>query len=496
MLILTVLVVKFLTGIAAFAFFKWKFTYWKRKNMPFIQPQFPFGNVPNPFTVKQAPGLIFTQLYKEMKRKGWPHGGIYVFTKPLYLLVDPDCIKTIMTKDFEYFNSRGIYYNEKDDPVSAHVLHVGGTKWKTLRSKLNPTFTASKVKIFFPIMVNRAEKLLKKLWAVYHQSATLDSYNTMSCFTIDILGSCAFGLDCKALEDDSSVFTKSIMKCVELSKLRVLTILMASVFPKAARNFKVRHYPKDIGDFFINFVTNVVKQRQENVCTRQDFMQQLIDLKNHNAETLSTEEMAAQCLIFFLAGFETSSITMTFALYELSKQQKFQDRVRQEITQVLAEYNNEISYEMITDLKYLNQVIDETFRKYPAVLYLTRKCSKTYCEPNKNIVIEKGTLVLIPLHGIHHDEEYYPEPEKFDPERFNDTNKKARHHYKHLPFGAGPRMCIGQRLALLQVKLGLFMMLRNFKFSLNERTEEPVKLTMNSTIVKPEGEIWLDICPA
>ena len=87
--------------------------------------------------------------------------------------------------------------------------------------------------------------------------------------------------------------------------------------------------------------------------------------------------------------------------------------------------------------------VQETFRKYPAVLYLTRKCSKTYCEPNKNIVIEKGTLVLIPLHGIHHDEEYYPEPEKFDPERFNDTNKKARHHYKHLPFGAGPRMCIG-----------------------------------------------------
>jgi cytochrome P450 family 6 len=83
------------------------------------------------------------------------------------------------------------------------------------------------------------------------------------------------------------------------------------------------------------------------------------------------------------------------------------------------------------------RIVAETLRKYPPVPRLTRKCVKDYKIPDEDIIIEKGTTVVLSVLGIHYDEEYYPDPEKFDPERFTEENKNLRHHYSHIPFGEG-----------------------------------------------------------
>lgn len=174
------------------------------------------------------------------------------------------------------------------------------------------------------------------------------------------------------------------------------------------------------------------------------------------------DEIVAQCFVFFLAGYETSSTTMTFALFELSLNQEIQEKVREELSQTMKKYDNKICYDALKELEYMQQVLDgrvyihfyflclnkfifvsETLRKYPPVANINRECVEDYQIPNTDIILEKGTAVAIPIRNIHYDKNLYKDPETFDPDRFNSENKKNRHQYAHIPFGEGPRMCIG-----------------------------------------------------
>lgn len=135
----------------------------------------------------------------------------------------------------------------------------------------------------------------------------------------------------------------------------------------------------------------------------------------------------------------------------------------------------------------------ETLRKYPPVDLLLRLASKDYKIPETDLTIEKDTLVFIPVYGIHHHPDIYPEPDKFDPERFNDENKKARHPMAHLPFGEGPRNCIGLRFGLMQTKVGLIKLLTNFKFAPATKTTIPMVFSPSAPLLCPINDMWLQI---
>ncbi|XP_970556.2 cytochrome P450 6a2 isoform X1 [Tribolium castaneum] len=482
-------VLVFLIIVVVFLYYKWAFTYWHRRNIPYLEPSFPFGNLPNLFQRKENIGLTVEKFYNEMKRRKWKHGGVYFLVSPVYCVIDLEYVKNIMNRDFEYFTNRSIYYNEKDDPLSAHLFAIGGQKWRNLRTKLTATFTSGKMKAMFQTLLECETNLLKQ---IEDCNNPINIKEILSCFTTDVIGSVGFGLECKTFEEKNSPFRIYGKKVFKDSVLRSLKrAFLTSNFPELARKLGILAFPSEITDFFLKVVADTVKYREENNRSRNDFLQLLIDLKNSG--TLSLEEIAAQCFLFFLAGFETSSTTMTFALYELAQHQDIQDKVREEIDAVLKKYGGKITYEAIHDMKYMNQVIDETLRKYPAASIITRTCVKDYKIPDQDIVIEKGTSVIIPVLGIHHDEKFYPNPEKFDPERFTEENKAARHHYAHLPFGEGPRICIGMRFGLVQSKVGLTSLLKNYIFKVNKKTIEPLKMQARSLILAAEGEIWLDV---
>lgn len=106
--------------------------------------------------------------------------------------------------------------------------------------------------------------------------------------------------------------------------------------------------------------------------------------------------------------------------------------------------------------------LTETLRKYPPVPFLTRVCNKEYRIPNTDVTLTAGTDVFISVLGIHKDPEYYPDPERFDPDRFSEENKKKRPGFTFLPFGEGPRICIGLRFGVMQAKVGLCLLLSRF----------------------------------
>ncbi|XP_044261647.1 probable cytochrome P450 6a23 [Tribolium madens] len=485
--------VAFLTIL--FAYFKWRYQYWGRKNVPFLPPTIPFGNS-NIFRRKENGAVRFKKFYDEMKSQGWKHGGLYTILTPSYLVIDLDYLKNIMTKDFEYFTDRGFYYNEKDDPLSAHLFAIGGQKWRNLRTKLTPTFTSGKMKQMFQTLIDCTPGLVDQIDSFCLEKESIDIKEVLGCFTTDIIGSCAFGLDFNTSKEKNSPFREYGRKAFVPTKFDIIKMILAMSFPRVARALRLTLTRKDVSDFFLNVVKDTVEYREKNNYRRKDFIQLLIDLREdegqHDGKTLTIEEIAAQCFVFFIAGFETSSTTMTFVLYELSRRQDLQEKLRDEINTVLGKYDGHVTYEAIQEMKYMDQVINEALRMYPPVPILSRKCVKDYKIPDQDVIIDKDTTIFIPILGIHYDEEYYPEPEIFDPERFSEENKNSRHSYAHIPFGEGPRICIGMRFGLMQTKVGLATLLKNYKFTVGKKTQEPLKWKVASFVLAAEGEVWLD----
>lgn len=162
-----------------------------------------------------------------------------------------------------------------------------------------------------------------------------------------------------------------------------------------------------------------------------------------NVKCMSYEEIAAQVFIFYIAGSETSSSTVAYTLYELTQNETLMARAQEDIKSSVEKYNGELSYEAVMDMKFIDLCVKETLRKYPGLPILNRECTKTYPIPGTKFTIEKGTAIVISLLGIHRDEQFFPEPNRYNPDRFTEEHR-AYDEDMYMPFGAGPRNCIGE----------------------------------------------------
>ncbi|KAF2894453.1 hypothetical protein ILUMI_11715, partial [Ignelater luminosus] len=485
--------------IGVYTYFQWVFKYWERKGIPYVTPKFPFGTIKMFANPPLNFGEMCKQHYDEYKAKGYKHVGIYLFSRPMYLVLDADYIRSITAKDFDHFVDRGVYFNEKTDPLSGNLFAIEGTKWRNLRTKLTPAFTSGKMKMMFQILVECGSQMKDALDVMSSKNCPIDIKDVLARFTMNVIGSCAFGLDCNCFTDPNSQFRKYGKRVFDLTKLETFKLFIAFAAPSLARRVGVNGTPEEVSEFFLNIIEEAVKYREENNVTRKDFLQLLIEMKNNVKNEngkgigLTINELAAQVFVFFAAGYETSSTTMTFCLFELTQNLDMQKKVRDEINEVLKKHNGEITYDSLMEMKYMGQVIDETLRKYPPVTFLNRKCIKDYKLPDSDIEISNGTLVVIPVLGLHRDPEYYPDPETFNPERFSEDNKSSIKPYTYLPFGEGPRTCIGLRFGIMQTKMGLTILLKNYKFTLNEKTKVPLRMDPLAFVYTVEGDIWLNV---
>lgn len=135
----------------------------------------------------------------------------------------------------------------------------------------------------------------------------------------------------------------------------------------------------------------------------------------------------------------------------------------------------------------------ESLRKWPPVTSTSRICNKNYKISGSNFTIQKGTQVFIPIYAIHHDPEYYPNPNEYNPDNFSVEEVQKRNSFTFLPFGEGPRICIGLRFGMMQARLGLLTLIKNFKFTLGSKTEVPVKISPGAIVLSIEGGLWLNI---
>ncbi|KAI5652185.1 cytochrome p450 domain-containing protein [Phthorimaea operculella] len=441
--------------------------------------------------------------------------GYFEFTTPKVQIRDMELVKNITIKDFQHFVDHQFYLDAEVNPLVGNGLFfMRGQQWKDMRTIMSPTFTGSKIRMMIPFMKEVADQMLVNLKKKINSSESgqieVDVKDLMARYACDVIASCAFGLKVDSLTDrDNEFFIKGI-KASDFKFREILIFMMSAHLNWVVRLFNLKLYDESLENFYRSIVLSTMEEREKLNIHRPDMINILLEAKkgklqreekttdgndgfanvkefsvsgkNNDSREWNDDELVAQAVTFLQAGFETTSTTMSFLLYELALNPEVQDRLAEEIREVSAKHGGKIDFNTIQELTYLDMVVSETMRKWPAVQFVDRRCVKDYNlgKPNpqatEDFIVRKGEGVLIPTFSIHYDPQYFPDPNKFDPERWSETNKHQINPFSYSPFGLGPRTCLGSRFALYEMKVMAYQLLQHMELSPSARTTIPAEL--------------------
>ncbi|KAG4072747.1 hypothetical protein HA402_001859 [Bradysia odoriphaga] len=451
--------------------------------------------------------------------------GIYdLGGKPSFLINDPELINRISIKDFDSFVNHFLLFDKELNPLIVRTLFaMSNQEWREMRGTLSPLFTGSKMRQMLSIMVDCSNEFNAYVRNdITSKSGTdnsleFDMSELMMRLTNDIIGSTAFGIQMNSLKEVTNDFFK-MGKEMAYAMQGVRAVVNIG-FPKIAKFFNLKVITDSQDQFFRGTIRSAVAERRKMKIERNDMLNLLLlaqegklsDEKDkesdqdtgfatvsefiaaRKAEKLKNwteDDLVAQSILFFLAGFTGISMSLCFACHELAVNLDIQKRLHEEIVEVNDElHGKSVTFEALQKMKYLDMVVSEVLRKWPLAVIMDRNTNKQYVMEDHDgtkALLQPNDIVWFPIYGIHRDPKYYPNPEVFDPERFSDENKPNIRPGTFIPFGMGPRACIGSRFALLQIKAILYNLLLNFHIDCSARTQIPLKLKGNGMAVSVE----------
>uniref|UniRef100_A0A2M4BJH1 Putative cytochrome p450 cyp4/cyp19/cyp26 subfamily n=1 Tax=Anopheles marajoara TaxID=58244 RepID=A0A2M4BJH1_9DIPT len=468
--------------------------------------------------------------------------GMFEMLTPMFVVRDPELIKRITVKDFDHFVNHRSMFGSPDDPTSRVLLSktlfvLNDQRWRDMRTTLSPTFTGSKMRQMFELIVECSQSMVQH----YRQQArergpqVHEVKDVFVRFTNDVIATCAFGVKIDSFRDDQNEFFRYGKEITNFARPHVFLKMMGyQVLPRLMARLQIDLFDRKHTEFFTDVFRQSVAAREKHGIVRPDMVHLLMQARNgtlryqprdeeereekqegfataressairsSGAKIVLTEpDMVAQCLIFFVAGFDTIATCMTFLMYELAIAPDLQDRLYEEIrdTEDQLGRGSSLTYDALQRMRYMDMVVSETLRKWVPQPATDRLCTKDYVVPAEGpdqpaITIPKGANVYIPVAGLHYDPRYYPDPERFDPERFNEENRQKLHPAVYLPFGIGPRNCIGSRFALMEVKAIVYHLLLSFRFERTEKTPVPMRLVKGFSTLQAADGVHLKLVP-
>ncbi|XP_065080342.1 probable cytochrome P450 9f2 isoform X3 [Ochlerotatus camptorhynchus] len=512
-----------------------KYQYFLTKPIPCIKPTFLLGIYDQVFFKKVK--LVFGS---KVLYNSFPDAkiiGLFDFVKPTMMIRDPDAIKQIGVKDFDHFIDHAPLFTQADrDDVGTESLFgnslvaLRGQKWRDMRATLSPAFTGSKMRYMFELVLDCAQSTTEFFREEAKAGRTMEyeMKDLFSRFSTDVIGSVAFGIKVDSLrEQDNDFFVKG-KAMLNFQNLRTLVkIILLRVAPSLMNRLKVDISSSKMNAYFKGMILDNMKQRKVHGIVRNDMINILMQVqegalkhqkdeqdakdagfatveessvgKSIHSHVWSENELVAQCFLFFLAGFDTMSTCLTFLSYELLVNPDIQQKLYEEIMAVEDSLNGKpLSYEVLQKMQYLDMVVSETLRLWPPAPFTDRYCVKDYVYDDgqgTRISINKGQLIWFPITALHHDPKYFPNPDKFDPERFSEQNRGKINPATYIPFGVGPRNCIGSRFALMEVKAVVYHLVKNFTLERSQKSKIPLQLVKSFIGMAAEGGMWLEFKP-
>nr|XP_053631335.1 cytochrome P450 9e2-like [Cherax quadricarinatus] len=478
-----------------------KASYWSSRGVPYVSAYISFGyTIYWIFRKHEQLWIMVDKSYQRYKDKGY-YGLYGLDFKPSLMVGNPELVKRVMVQDFDYFHDRRIIdLTDKDIYFKEMLTMVSGNHWKGVRSVVTPTFTSGKMRKMFPLVLEKADAMMQHFRNIHHQkNVSVKMKFSFSRYVMDVIAACAFGIECNSIENEEEEFSKMAAEINKINARSVIRGMAVFFLPKFVRKVLDINLTTPAGLFFRDVVIQTMKLRQESGIKRGDFLDLMLEQRQEQLHQddktpkypLKDDTIIAQSMLFLVAGFDTTANTLAFTAFHLAKHPHIQQRLREEVQNIVKEHGS-LTYQAIMEAQYLDACISETLRLNPPAALTERQCTKDYCLPGTDVIISKGIMVTIPIWSLQNDPQYWTNPTEFNPDRFLPDNKPNLISGTYLPFGLGPRNCVGMRFALMESKLVLAKLVENFDLRPDPASPE---LQFSIVAMRPKEDINLILTP-
>ncbi|XP_054157194.1 uncharacterized protein LOC128955546 [Oppia nitens] len=444
----------------------------------------------------------------------------YFGSMAMVVIADPQLIKDVMIKDFNLFTNR-------DDLITGDILNdrslfnLKGNEWKNMRSIITPTFSSGKMRSMHPIVSDCIKRLDENFdkHLTNKMVAEIEIKKLMSSLTMDVIASCAFGTKIDTYGQQRNEFLINAQKVITQSFRTFIFFFTVTLFPKLIQwtGFTVNH--PNVNRFFRTAIRSIISRRKTESIKSKDYLQLILNAQNKTLDSsddkdiggdnseeiygsigdkqstiskpkvdITEDDVLASSLLFIIAGYETTASLLTFLTYNLAMNDECQQKLYEEIKQ----FDGNYTYESISKMAYLEACIAETLRIYNPLVSVNRMAAEDYKLGDTGITLPKNTIVSANIQYIHHNPEYYPEPDRWNPERFMPYNRDKLVPYTYMPFGLGPRNCVGMRFALMETKTATAYLVNKYRFVRTDNTPDKLK-PLKMQILLNCGEIKVGI---
>ncbi|XP_051026803.1 cytochrome P450 4F4 isoform X2 [Acomys russatus] len=422
---------------------------------------------------------------------------------PIVTLCHPDTIRSVLNASASVALKEVIFYSFLKPWLGDGLLVSAGDKWSRHRRMLTPAFHFNILKPYVKIF-NDSTNIMHAKWQRLASggSARLDMFENISLMTLDSLQKCVFSSDGHCQEQPSD-YISAVLELSALVSKRCQQVLLHidslyQLTPDGQRFHEACRVVHDFTDAVIQDRRHTLPSKHGDDLLKNkaksktlDFIDVLLLTKDEDGKELSDEDIRSEADTFMFEGHDTTASGLSWVLYNLAKHPEYQERCRQEVQELLrGRESTEIEWDDLAQLPFLTMCIKESLRLHPPVTVISRRCTQDVVLPDDR-VIPKGVVCIINIFATHHNPTVWPDPEVYDPFRFDPENIKDRSPLAFIPFSAGPRNCIGQTFAMSELKVVLALTLLRFRILPDD--SEPLRKP--ELILRAEGGLWLRVEP-
>ncbi|XP_075466236.1 cytochrome P450 4V2 [Ascaphus truei] len=467
------------------------------KPIPGISPCYPI--IGNALDLKPNGGDFFLQIiqYTEEKRSE-PLIKIWVGPVPFLILYHAETVEPILSTSKHM--DKAFPYKFLHPWLGKGLLTSTGEKWRSRRKMITPTFHFAILSEFLEVMNEQSKVLVEKL----RNRVGEESFNCFMDVTLcalDIISETAMGKKIHAQSTSDSEYVQAIYKMSDMVHRRQkmpwlwpdFVYSRLKVGKEHDKSLKILH----------TFTDNVIKERAEEmkstdsssdsdsskVKKRSAFLDMLLRATDDAGNKMSDMDIREEVDTFMFEGHDTTAAALNWSLFLLGSNPEAQRKVHQELDETFGESDRPVTWDDLKKLRYLEAVIKEGLRLYPSVPFFARTITED-CSI-RGFKVPRGVNVMIIPYALHRDPKYFPEPGEFRPERFLHENASGRNPYAYIPFSAGLRNCIGQRFALMEEKVVLSTILRQFCVQASQKREE--LCLVGELILRPQDGMWITL---
>lgn len=398
------------------------------------------------------------------------------------VLSRPDHVRHVMQENNRNYVKGDIIAKMK--PLIGEGLFTSeGDFWRRQRKLAQPAFHRQRIQNFAAIMVDATERTVDRWSDLARSGVEVDVMAEMSALTLAIVGRALFGVD---LSDRASDVGRSLLIAFEELTRRVTNPFSLPLALPTPGHIRLRRATRALDEV----VVGIIEKRRATSELHHDLLAMLMEMRDADTgEAMSNRQLRDEVMTFVLAGHETTAVTLAWAMHLLAQNREVEERLRREVRDALGERRPSIAD--LPQLGLARRVIDETMRLYPPVSAIQRQAIGA--DEIDGYEIAPGSFIVLLPYSTHRDPVLWSEPERFDPDRFLPEASAARHRYAYYPFGAGPRICIGNEFALMEAQLVLAMIVQRYRFS--PAPNRPVESELRITL-RPKHGIWMHLAAA